>query len=101
MTEVKTDPGPAEDDTTCWCCGQTHPPAEMVHLGNHPEVGVCTRCAHSLHTWAWQLEDKAKTGPGARARNAFRTVRHTVMDKGLHRNPIIGRPLKWLGKHLP
>lgn len=72
-----------------------------MHLGNHPEVVVCTRCAHFLHTRAWAKDDHAKTGPGVRTRNAFRQVRRSAMAKGWHRNRFVGPPLRWLGKRLP
>jgi hypothetical protein len=85
----------------CWCCGNIEPEQNLVHLGNHPEVAVCTRCAHSLHTWAWAKDDQAKSGAGVRARNAFRRLRRAVMEKGWHRSRLIGQPLRWLGKHLP
>lgn len=85
----------------CWCCGSIEDPATLLHLGNHPEVTVCTRCAHSLHTWAWELEDQAKTGPAVRTRDAFRRLRKHSMEHGWHQNRIIGKPLRWLGKHLP
>ena len=26
----------------CWCCGTQHPEAELVRLGQHPEVGYAS-----------------------------------------------------------
>lgn len=92
---------PSAGKSECWCCGVVELAERLVHLGNHPEVTVCTRCAHSLHTWAWELEDQAKTGPAVRARNAFRRLRAHGMEHGWHHNRVIGTPLRWLGKHLP
>ncbi len=85
----------------CWCCGNQVPPDKTVRLGNHPEVGVCIRCAHSLSKWAWELEDRDNTSPAARARNALRSVRVGVVRRGWHRNRLVGRYLRWLGRHTP
>jgi hypothetical protein len=88
-------------DESCWCCGQSHPNDRMVHLGNHPEVGLCLRCAHFVHKQAWEIEDRDRTGPLPRSRDAFRQVRRQVVERGWHQNPVVGGPLRWLGKHLP
>jgi hypothetical protein len=102
MTDARMAAGETGGPTTdCWCCGDTRSVDEVVHLGNHPEVAVCTRCAHSLHTWAWELDDRTKTGLAVRGREAFRRLRRRAMEKGLHRNRFIGKPLRWLSKHLP
>lgn len=85
----------------CWCCGTVEDPAHLVHLGNHPEVTVCVRCAHSINRWAWELEDQARTGPAVRARDRFRRLRKTVVQHGWHQSRLIGRPLRWFGKHAP
>lgn len=85
----------------CWCCGAIEDPARLVHLGNHPEVVVCIRCAHSLSTWAWELEDQARTGPAVRFRDALRRVRRTVVRRGWHHNRIVGRGLRWWGRFTP
>lgn len=85
----------------CWCCGMTEAPEKLVRLGNHPEVTLCVRCAYSVAKWAWEIEDQAKTGYAARGRNAFRRARVTVVRKGWHRHPLVGRPLRRLGKYLP
>lgn len=85
----------------CWCCGMIQDPAELVHLGNHPEVTVCTRCAHSLSKSASEIEDRSRTGLVVRARDEFRRLRKIVMRHGWHESRLIGRPLRWLGKHTP
>jgi hypothetical protein len=90
-------PGPGE----CWCCGCQHDAAEMVHLGNHPEVGVCIRCAYSLKTWAWEIDDRSRTGLAVHARNWFRGIRRRVMVNGIHQKNWMRRPLRWLGRRLP
>jgi hypothetical protein len=85
----------------CWCCGQLGEADALVHLGNHPEVAVCPRCAHSLSKWAWEVEDRSRTGPAKAARDGFRSVRRAVVHRGWHRSPLIGAPLRWLGRYLP
>jgi hypothetical protein len=85
----------------CWCCGATTDPAGLVHLGNHPEVAVCVRCAHSLSKWAREVEDAGRTGPLVRARNGMRRVRKAVVRHGWHHNKVIGRGLRWLGRFTP
>jgi hypothetical protein len=76
-------------------------PALMVHLGNHPEVTVCTGCARSVSKWAWEIEDQSRTGAAVRARDQFRRLRRGVVRRGWHRSRFIGRPLRWLGRHTP
>lgn len=88
-------------DERCWCCGQSQPAERVVHLGNHPEVVVCLRCAHFVHKQAWEIEDRDRSGPLPRSRDAFRQMRRTVVEHGWHQSPLIGRPLRWLGNHLP
>jgi len=85
----------------CWCCGCIDDPTRMVHLGNHPEVSLCVRCAHSVSKWAWEIEDQSKTGPLVMARDRFRAVRRGVIRRGWHRSPLVGGPLRWIGKRLP
>ena len=97
ITDVDTDDG----RLPCWCCGAVDVAERMVHLGNHPEVHLCPRCAHFLHQQAWQIEDLGKTGPAAFARDRFRDLRSEVVRRGWHRNRFIGGRLRWLGKHLP
>jgi hypothetical protein len=85
----------------CWCCGCAGDVDRMVHLGNHPEVTLCLRCAHWASKQAAGLEDRDRSGPLPIVRDVLRTARRQVIDHGLHRNPIIGAPLRWLGKRLP
>lgn len=89
------------DRAECWCCGMVGPPGAMVHLGNHPEVTLCLRCAHFVHKQAWEIEDRERDGPGVRARDGFRRLRRQVMARGLHQSRWVGGPLRWLGRHLP
>jgi hypothetical protein len=85
----------------CWCCGVIEDPVKLVRLGNHPEVTVCTRCAHSISKWAWAIEDQSRAGFAVGARDQLRRLRKTVVQRGWHHNRFIGRPLRWLGKHTP
>lgn len=96
---------PVEDEefspSRCWCCGVIADPAKLVHLGDHPEVVVCIRCAHSLSKLAWEMEDQARTGPAVRARDEVRRLRKTVVRHGWHNHKIVGRALRWLGRYTP
>jgi hypothetical protein len=89
--------GPAE----CWCCGDVVDRRKTVQLGNHPEVTICVRCAYSLKNWAWEIEDRSKSGPLVRVRAAMRRVRRNVMHRGWHRSRWLGGPVRWLGRRLP
>lgn len=73
----------------------------MVHLGSHPEVHLCLRCAHFVHKQAWEIEDDEKRGPAVLAREGFRSLRAQVVRRGWHQNRFIGARLRWLGKYLP
>ncbi len=85
----------------CWCCGAVDDAARLVHLGNHPEVAVCVRCAHSLSKWAWEIEDAGRSGPAARVRDTFRSLRQAVVRRGWHHRAGIGRALRWIGRFTP
>lgn len=85
----------------CWCCEILDAPNRMVHLGNHPEVNLCLRCAHWAHQQAWEIEDEGRAGPAAFARDRFRNLRAEVVRRGWHQNRFIGGKLRWLGKYLP
>jgi hypothetical protein len=99
-TAVATDDSrPASGE--CWCCGTVDDPQLMVHLGNHPEVALCRRCARWAAKQAWEVDDRAKPGVLATVRSGFRKVRRSVVDRGWHRSRIVGGPLRWLGNRLP
>ncbi|HSR84300.1 MAG TPA: hypothetical protein VLM11_08975 [Streptosporangiaceae bacterium] len=36
------------DEALCWCCGQPRSEDTLVHLGNHPEVGIGISFVHFL-----------------------------------------------------
>jgi len=90
-----------DQDAVCWCCGTRQDPAKLVLLGNHPEVAVCIRCARSLNKWAREIEDQNRTGPAVRARASVRRLRKTVVAHGWHRNRLVGRGLRWMGRFTP
>lgn len=97
ISQGSTDPPPGE----CWCCGSTDDPDRMVHLGNHPEVGICRSCARWAAKQAWEIEDRDRTGPLVRVRDVLRTGRQIVIDHGWHRGRWLGGPLRWIGKRMP
>ena len=89
------------ESADCWCCGQRQQRDMTVHLGSHPEVRVCLRCAHFLHLQARAREDALHPSPAARVRDLLRSARAVVMHHRWHQNPVIGPPLRRLGRHLP
>jgi hypothetical protein len=91
----------ARTPSQCWCCGAIDDPTRLVHLGNHPEVTLCLRCAHFVGKRASEIEDLNKTGMAARGRDALRRARSGVIRRGWHQHPMLGPPLRWLGKHTP
>ncbi len=99
---VSTATGRYDDgNVQCWCCDTVDAADRMVHLGNHPEVHLCLRCAHFVHQRAREIEDHGKRGPTAFARHRVRILRAEVMRRGWHENRFIGGKLRWLGKYLP
>ena len=91
------DPTPS----ACWCCGAVDDPERLVHLGNHPEVALCVRCARWAAKEAWEIEDRSRTGPLVRTRDRFRAARRYVIQRRWHQHPVLGRPLRWIGRRLP
>jgi hypothetical protein len=91
----------AAEPFECWCCGSAYQESELVRLGSHPEVGVCLRCAHFLHQQARRREDALRPSPASRMRDQLRSARLVVMQRSWHQKAVIGRPLRWLGRHLP
>ena len=85
-------------ESSCWCCGRTRPEDDLVHLGNHPEVGICLNCVHFLRRRA---RDRQATMLRQQLRGAAESVRGQVMAHGWHERPVIGPALLWLNRHLP
>jgi hypothetical protein len=98
---AQTSTSESDGEVACWCCGQRQPPRAVVHLGNHPEVAVCTGCAHFLHQQARALEDALRSSPAARVRDGLRAARELVIRRGWHQKPGIGPLLRWLGTRTP
>jgi hypothetical protein len=96
-----------EAAAACWCCGRdlsadgAGGTSAFVRLGNHPEVTVCLNCAHFLHHRARQREDELRPSAAANMRGRLRGIRETVIRHDLHRKPVIGPALRWLGRHTP
>lgn len=87
--------------TGCWCCGGGYPEAELVRLGQHPEVGVCLRCARWLQPGAVQRHDEQHPSPAGRLRGGIQGVRAAVIRKSWHRRGVLGTALRWIDRHLP
>src|SRR5215471_13618285 len=85
-------------ESTCWCCGQVRAEDALVHLGDHPEVGICINCVHFLRRRALDREARMLR---QRLRRAADSVRADVMAHGWHERPVIGSALRWLNRHLP
>jgi hypothetical protein len=59
------------------------------------------RCGHFLHQQARAREDALRPSPASRLRDGLRAGRRIVVDRGWQQKPVIGRPLRWLGRRLP
>lgn len=90
-----------ESGSQCWCCGTIEAPARMVHLGNHPEVALCPRCARWAARQAREIEDRSESGVAVLVRDRLRAARRAVMERGWQQHRFLGGPLRWLGKRLP
>ena len=88
-------------ETGCWCCGTKYPEAELVRLGQHPEVGVCLRCARWLQRRAVQRHDEHHPSPTARLHAGIRAVQSAVIRKGWHERGMLGGVLRWIDRRLP
>ncbi len=89
------------NSSRCWCCGAIEDPAQLIHLGNHPEVALCVRCARWAAKQAWEIEDQGRTGPLVIARDRLRAARLDVVSRGWHQHRLLGLPVRWIGKRLP
>jgi hypothetical protein len=100
-TRTAIDTADTGSRSECWCCGCFESQGRLIHLGNHPEVTLCVRCGYWMRTRAQEVEDQSRTGVLVRFRHVMRRARNKVIQRDLHRHPVFGRPLRWLGKHLP
>lgn len=85
----------------CWCCGNRFTPDELIHLGSHPEVALCTDCARWAHRRATELRDARHRSLGAPVRAAVRRARNHVIARGWHERGALGRLLRRIDRHLP
>jgi hypothetical protein len=92
---------PEREPSRCWCCGAVEEPHRMVHLGEHPEVTLCTRCARWTAKQAGELEDQRRSGPGVVVRSSLRAARRAVVKHDLQHSRLVGGPLRWIGRWLP
>ncbi|MBE8519220.1 hypothetical protein ILP97_17140 [Amycolatopsis sp. H6(2020)] len=86
---------------TCWCCGAERGDNELVHLGNHPEVGICTRCARWMQRRATELDDAYHPTVAARLRAGIHTARNAVIRRGWHQRGLLGTLLRRIDRYLP
>lgn len=84
--------------SACWCCGRETADDALVHLGNHPEVGICISCVHFLGRRARDYQANVMR---QRLRRGAESARGQIMARGWHERPAIGPALKWLNRHLP
>jgi ribosome-binding protein aMBF1 (putative translation factor) len=96
-----SEPGGSDGLVRCWCCGRLHRAEDVVHLGEHPEVAVCLRCAHFLHHQSRAREDARRPSPATRARDVLRAGRRLVIRRNWQHTPVIGPVLRRLGPRLP
>jgi hypothetical protein len=80
------------------CCGHTTSQGALVHLGDHPEVGICINCVHWLRRRA---RDYQATVLRQRLRGAAESICREVMARGWHERPVNGPALRWINQHLP
>ncbi len=73
----------------------------MARLGAHPEVTVCAPCARSLARAVQAASDGTSRAPLARLRRISLEIRGFVVRRGWHRRGVVGRILRWAGRHLP
>lgn len=85
----------------CWCCGSAFPEADLVRLGQHPEVGVCLGCARWLYRRRTERLDRARPTVPARVRSVVRATRAAVIRRGWPDRPKLGRLLRWIDRHIP
>jgi hypothetical protein len=85
----------------CWCCGEARPEADLVRLGDHPEVGICTECARWVHRRAATQNHSGRTSLAGIGRSAVNAVRNRVIGLGLQDRRVIGPLLRRLDRYLP
>jgi hypothetical protein len=84
--------------STCWCCGRPATEDALIHLGRHPEVGICVNCVHFLGRRA---RDHQATVMRQQLRSTAESIRAKVMARGWHEHPTFGPALRWINRHVP
>lgn len=87
--------------TECWCCGSCYPETELVHLGNHPEVGICVSCSRWVRRRAVRRDDHRRRSPAAWARRGIDRARNAIIHRGWHDRGLLGKLLRRIDRHLP
>ena len=87
--------------TRCWCCGGEYDERELVHLGAHPEVGICLSCAVDVKQRAREREDELRPTATTNLRTGVRRTRDWVIAHDWHNRRVIGPLLRRLNRHLP
>src|SRR3954454_6543810 len=85
-------------EAECWCCGVSEDSDRVVHLGNHPEVTLCLRCARWASKQANEIEDGSQSGLAVMLRDRARFVRRVVVQRAWHQLPVIGPILRRIGR---
>lgn len=91
----------AQTTAQCWCCDNEYADADLVRLGAHPEVGICSGCAQFLHRRAVEHDDASRRSPGGLLRSGVRAGRDWVIAHGWHEKGKLGAVLRRLDRHLP
>ncbi|HEU5470620.1 MAG TPA: hypothetical protein VFV67_08200 [Actinophytocola sp.] len=87
--------------SVCWCCGAERGDDELVHLGDHPEVGICPSCARWVHRRGTQIEDAHRPSIAAWWRARIHAARTAVINRGWHQRGVLGALLRRIDRHLP
>lgn len=87
QTVVETVP-----ETSCSCCGTPYPDAELVHLGCHPEVGICHGCVEWLEQQSRQMRPPDRRPSRWRRFRSRRSLRKVSAPSEVVTIPILPSP---------
>lgn len=59
---------PPQTPPGCWCCGDRTVRGSLLHLSEHPEVGVCFRCVKDLARRKRAIERATRAAPASWSR---------------------------------
>jgi hypothetical protein len=74
---------PDDGNVQCWCCSTVGPCDRMVHLGDHPKVHLCLRCAPFMNQQAWRIEDDVRHGLRLGLATGSAMVRRAAVAMGI------------------